>query len=111
MTTRYVGEHPGSGFKVELFQPSDDPHDRARFERRILQPFLTGHAYLPTAEDVLIQKLRWGRLARRVKDMEDARNIIAVQAESLDYRYVRRWCDLHGTRELLEELITRAALP
>jgi len=108
MTLRYVGENPASGFKVELFMLSDDAHDRARFERRRRQPFLDGHAWLPTAEDVVIQKVRWFGRSRRAKDRDDAVNVIAVRAESLDLDYIRGWCDRHGTRALFEQLLAAA---
>jgi hypothetical protein len=34
---------------------------------------------------------------------------VIVQAQRLDYPYIRHWCDLHGTRDLLEELIGKNA--
>lgn len=66
---------------------------------------MDGTASLPTAEDVIIQKLRWFHRARRAKDRDDAINVLAVQAGKLDMDYIRRWCDAHGTRELLEKLL------
>jgi hypothetical protein len=43
--------------------------------------------WLPTAEDVVVQKLRWGR----PKDLEDARDVLAVQGtESLDMAYIEQ---------------------
>ncbi len=61
--------------------------------------------WLPTAEDVVIQKLRW----RREKDIADARNVIAVCFDALDWEYLRRWTDLHGTTQLLDQLRGEAA--
>lgn len=56
--------------------------------------------FFPTAEDVIIWKLRW----RRTKDREDVRGVIGVQGDKLDWPYIKRWCDRHGTRALLEEI-------
>lgn len=106
MTTRYVGRHRASGFKVELFLVSEDPHDRERFRRRRLSPFLGATAFLPAPEDVLIQKLKWFGRARRAKDWEDAGNVLTVQQANLDLGYVRHWCDHLGTRELFEKLLS-----
>lgn len=103
-TSRYLLEIPGEGFTVELFLVSDDPHDRARFNRRRSIDFLNGSAYLPTPEDVVITKLRWSRHAQRQKDVEDARNVIAVSGKQLDWPYIEQWCDKHGTRKLLDDL-------
>ena len=56
--------------------------------------------WIPTAEDVIVQKLRW---ARR-KDIDDARNVLAVCADTLDWDYLTRWVSLHGTLDLLNQL-------
>jgi hypothetical protein len=42
--------------------------------------------------------------AGREKDVADARNLIAVQADVVDWPYVEQWCDRHGTRQLLDQL-------
>ena len=58
--------------------------------------------WLPTAEDVVVQKLRWGR----PKDLEDARDVLAVQdPETLDMTYVRRWCGNHGTQGRVDAIL------
>jgi len=103
-TTRYVLEVPAEDFKVELFLLSDDPHDRARFERRRRLEVFGGPTYLPSPEDVVITKLRWSRHGNRQKDLSDARDVIAVSGPQLDWAYVERWCDEHGTRKLLDVL-------
>jgi hypothetical protein len=105
MTYRYVAVHRESTFKVELFLVSDDPHDRARFNRRQPHPFLGATAMLPTPEDVVVQKLRWATRARRAKDRADASAVLAVQSGKLDLDYVRQWCDQHQSRDLLEQLL------
>lgn len=93
-----------SAFKIELFSLSDDPHDQERFKRRIAVETEAFRCFLPTAEDVVIQKLRWSLNARRAKDYEDARDVIAVQGRALDFKYIRDWADRHGTRGLFEEI-------
>ena len=55
--------------------------------------------WLPTAEDVIIQKLRWGR----TKDLDDARDVLAVQGqESLDMIYIKQWCTEHEIMDRLK---------
>ena len=44
-----------------------------------------GEVWLPTAEDVIITKLRWSLLGRRSKDRDDARDVIAVQGDRIDW--------------------------
>ena len=65
----------GTLFKVEVFRLSDDPHDQERFRRR--QPAVVDGrtVFFPTAEDVIIWKLRWARS----KDRDDVRAVMGVQ--------------------------------
>jgi hypothetical protein len=92
-------------FMFELFEISDDPHDQERFAKRIATTYHERRAFLPRAEDTVITKLRWSKSGRRSKDVDDARNVLAVQMGRLDMEYIRGWCDRHGTRELLEETL------
>ena len=108
-TTRHVIDTEDAFFHVELFQLSDDPFDKERFARRRSVNVLGHQAYAATAEDVVVMKLRWSGQGRRAKDLDDARNVIAAQADSLDWDYIHRWCDQHGTRQLLDEI--RRSIP
>lgn len=108
-TTRFVATVVDSPFTIEFFQLSDDPHDQERFRRRQRVTIAGRETCLPTAEDVIITKLRWSRQGSRTKDRDDAMNVIAVQGARLDWGYINQWCDGHGTRDLLEQL--RQAIP
>ena len=108
-TTRYTLRLADTPFEVELFSLSDDDHDRQRFLRRRRVSLRGRETFLPTAEDVIITKLRWSRGGARAKDVDDTRNVIAVQGARIDWDYVASWCDRHGTREILDSL--RSSLP
>jgi len=109
-TSRYRIRHRATAFTIELFLLSDDAHDRERFGRRRRMPVEGGgEAFVPSAEDVIVTKLRWSRQGHRTKDLEDAQSVLVVQRDALDWDYVHRWCDLHGTRQLLDQI--RASLP
>jgi hypothetical protein len=108
-TTRHIIDTENDFFRVELFQLSDDPYDRECFSRRRRVTVLGHDAYAATPEDVIVMKLRWSRQGQRSKDKDDARNVIAAQVENLDWDYIHRWCDEHGTRELLDEI--RRSIP
>lgn len=94
-------------FVVEFFELGSDPFVLERFSRRqsAWSSQIKRMVFLPTAEDVVVQKLRWGR----PKDLEDARDVLAVQTPAkLDMAYISRWCDAHRTsgqlRTLLDEI-------
>jgi hypothetical protein len=92
----------GVPFQIELFYLSGDAHHLERFNRRRFGflPDLSREAHMATAEDMVIQKIRWNR----EKDREDVLNIIAVQGSALDFGYIEKWCSAHGTLERLREL-------
>jgi hypothetical protein len=108
-TSKFVLKLPDERFKIELFLLSDDPHDRERFSRRRRGVTAGRETYVPAPEDVIITKLHWSLRAGRSKDLEDVRSVLAVQGKVLDWEYLHRWCDAHGTRKLLDRL--RASLP
>jgi len=104
-TIRHIIEVQGSPFVIELFGCSDDPHDIARLERRQRVQLLDHQTWVLTAEDVVITKLRWGQHPNRSKDLDDARNVLAVRHGDLDLAYIRRWCADHGTTADLDRLL------
>jgi len=101
-TWRQIIQIPEIPFTIELFELSGDAHDQSRFGRRRKLTLLGRDAWLPTAEDVIIQKLRWNKGARRGKDFDDAVAVMGVQGgKSLDWPYIEQWCGAHGTLEVL----------
>lgn len=106
-TMRWVIGVEGTEFKVEIFMQGSDPHHREERERKRLIHLTTLKrvAWIPTAEDIVIQKLRWGRK----KDLQDVDDILTVQGNALDFSYVERWCREHGTLVRLEEI--RRSIP
>lgn len=109
-TGRYLlHKTEGEPFKIELFFLGSDPHDQSRFARRLPGQFIGEPVAVASPEDVIVTKLRWSMQGRRPKDVDDIRNVLAVQAGKLDWSYIHRWCDEHGTRELLDKI--RAAIP
>jgi hypothetical protein len=108
-TMRHIVELRGSAFVGELFSLSDDPHDRERFARRRQVGFLGRSASVASAEDMVVTKLLWSQRAGRAKDLDDARNILAVRRDDLDRDYLLKWCPAHGTLDQLQRL--RASIP
>ena len=99
-THRQMVRHRKSAFKFEIFILSRDPHDQARFSRRREEILFGRKVWLPSPEDSIISKLRWARN----KDEDDVRNIISVRHSKLDWQYIEKWCEQHGTLSLLTEI-------
>jgi hypothetical protein len=94
----------GEGFIVELFGLGDDPHDQTRFARRQAVDWSGRTAWIATAEDAIVTKLRWSSVVGREKDLADARNVVAAQGQLLDWPYIERWCTEHGSRSILDRI-------
>jgi hypothetical protein len=103
-TIRHRIEASGTPFTVELFELSDDAHDVSRFSRRRHVDLFDRRVFVATAEDTVITKLRWAMQPGREKDVDDVRNVIAIQEDSLDWPYVEQWCSQHGTSALLAKI-------
>ena len=90
----------GTPFTVELFRLSKDSFDQERFRRKVAVKLLGRGACIPTAEDVVIMKVRWFR----EKDRQDIKNVLTVQRGNLDWPYIENWCREHGTLAKLDEI-------
>lgn len=88
--TRHIIRCPGSPIVVELFILANDEFQKHRFAQRkeVSIPALNARVFLPIAEDVVIQKLRWGR----PKDVDDVIDVLSIQAGKIDHAYIQDWC-------------------
>ncbi len=104
---RHVGKMIGQPqLQVELFELFDDPFVIEQFNRKVslYSPQIEMELWTPTAEDVLIQKLRWAR----DKDLTDALDILVVQEpKNLDMEYIRKWCLEHNSLQRLEDTLAK----
>ncbi len=74
-----------------------DEHDVAAFSRRKKKRFDSRYLWFPSAEDLLLQKLKVGR----PQDFIDAAGIVERMRGRLDRRYLARWAKKLGiTAEL-----------
>lgn len=106
-TRRYVWKAREMPFDVELFLKSSDPHHLEQWSRRreIFIEVLGRNTWVPTPEDIAIQKLRWGR----AKDLGDVAALFSVRGKSLDWPYIQKWCGTHGSLPRMEAV--KSAIP
>lgn len=97
--------HMASGVKVDLFLKGDSRFDLSEFERKVTVS--VGHetprqVHVKSAEDTVLRKLLWFRMGGEVSDRQwaDVRGIVAVQDDRLDSKYLKRWADDLGIRDL-----------
>lgn len=95
--------------KVDIFILSDQPLAQSEMQRR-QQLVITQNpeklAWLPTPEDIILQKLIWYRMGNRLSDRQwrDVLGVLKVQADKLDFNYLTGWAETLN----LTDLITQA---
>jgi hypothetical protein len=85
-----------SGWKIDLICRKARAFSVAEFERRSRHELAGLEIFLATAEDVVLAKLEWAKLAQSVRQIEDAAGIVRIQGDKLDTSYVNRWVDQLG---------------
>lgn len=101
--------HLGTGVKVDVFVKGTSPFDEAEFERRVRVRVGDSpvEVFVKSAEDTVLRKLLWYRLGGEVSDrqLQDVRDIVAVQGDKLDRRYLEVWADRLDLRDLLDPVL------
>lgn len=101
-------------FKVDVFVFGGGPLDREQMARseRIELPEVVGGLNLASAEDTVLQKLRWYDLGHRVSDRQwrDVLEVLEVQGERLDQAYLRHGAEVLDVSELLQRALGEADL-
>lgn len=83
-----------------LLKDNDD-FDRSRFSRKQLLEVLGTKMYFCTAEDTILQKLRWYKISPIEKSFIDAAFVYQIQKKNLDFKYLEKWAKkLKVTRDL-----------
>jgi len=103
--------HLESLFKVDIFLPKQRAFDRKQLANRQPQIVTEGSdrtAYFVSAEDTVLAKLERFRLGGETSERQwqDILEVLTVQDDRLDYRYLRHQADLLHVADLLERALT-----
>jgi hypothetical protein len=108
--------HFETTWKVDVFIQQKDHWANEQMQRREQKPLDEGadapQIYLCIAEDIILQKMRWFQKSGGLSDQQwnDLLNVLKVQAERLDYAYLRRWAAELGLGELLAQALADAGV-
>lgn len=80
-----------SGFKADFVVLKDEAFRHEEFDRRKKVDFFDKTIYVASPEDLLISKLIWIQDFQSSQQMEDIKNLAAI--ENLDWPYITKWID------------------
>lgn len=98
--------HLDTTFKFDMFVRHSSEYDGFVVSRAVRLEILPGViAPVISAEDIIIQKLRWYELGNRVSDRQwnDVVQVLEVQKGLLDEAYLDRWSTHFGVSGLLDK--------
>ena len=99
-----------TGWKIDLIIRKDRPFSEEEFRRR-RQATLEGvQIFVASAEDVVLSKLEWARLAHSNRHIVDAAGILRLRWELLDRVYLEKWTLALGLTSEWEDVRRNAGL-
>ena len=87
-----------TGWKIDFILRKSRPFSREEFRRRVRVNLQGVSLFVATAEDIVVAKLEWSRLAQSQRQIDDAASILRARQDALDRSYIDKW-----TRELFLE--------
>lgn len=99
-------------FKVDIIPVRKTEHAQEEFRRRRSVHALGADLWIASPEDTILSKLVWFRNGDEIsgRQLEDARDVYAVQRAAVDESYLSRWAKELGIEDLLAK-VRRSAGP
>lgn len=97
--------------KADLFVSQDTAFARRKMERRIQHPLPDGSMlWISSPEDIVLQKLVWGRGRQSEKQWRDVLGVLKLQGDRLDFTYLWHWGIELGILDILDQAFREAGL-
>jgi hypothetical protein len=80
-----------TGWKIDLIVRKSRAFSQEEFRRRQRIELQNLALFVATAEDVIVSKLEWSKLAQSHRQIEDVAGILRMRWESLDHSYLEKW--------------------
>ena len=96
---------------ADIYIKDNSPYSISQMNRKILIDVEEIPVFwIASAEDIILQKLRWGKGSKSEKQWRDVLGIIKLQSENLDYGYLTEWAENLDLVADLSEVLTQAGI-
>jgi hypothetical protein len=85
-----------TGWKIDLIIRKSRAFSQEEFSRRQLVNLQSLSLFVASAEDIVIAKLEWSKLAQSQRQIEDVAAILRMRWDSLDHSYLKKWTRISG---------------
>jgi hypothetical protein len=99
-----------TGIKADLILRKNRDFSRTEFERKRRASLLNVDCYVVTAEDSILSKLEWSKLAASDRQLSDVIETCRANSD-LDAEYLRDWAEQLGVADLLSQVLDASGLP
>lgn len=97
--------------KADLFILQNTPFAKSKMARRMQQELPDGSfIWISSPEDIVLQKLVWGRGSQSEKQWRDVLGVLKLQGNSLDFEYLQRWSVELDLTEALDRAFRESGL-
>ena len=100
-----------SSFKIDFWVLRAEPFEMSMFQHRLKISLSGEQSWIATAEDMILQKLRWDFVTPSERQVADAAGIVALQSENLDRFYLEKWARELGIDEKVNKLLSGEIKP
>jgi len=80
-----------TGWKIDFIVCKSRPYDAEEFRRRERVRLHGVSLFMTSAEDAVISKLEWAKLAQSQRQVDDVAAILRARWETLDRAYLEKW--------------------
>lgn len=98
--------HLPTMLKLDFWILTDEEFDKSRFKRKKRVKILGQVMEMASAEDTIIQKLKWYQMGQIEKHLIDAAFIYQIQEANLDKKYLQLWVTKLRLKEYYQQLNT-----
>jgi hypothetical protein len=96
---------------ADIYITDNSPFAISQMNRRVLVDVEGIPSFwIASAEDTILQKLRWGKRSKSEKQWRDVLGIVKLQAENLDYGYLVEWAEFLDLVDEFSEVLNQAGI-